>query len=117
MSYIASRAQPLRKTSCWSFVRCLNNWATVSPESITEQNPATVYNFGKRKVILVRCKFVSVNGEWKGVASYFDLQDPLNGERFIRCPDTSHGEAKIFVENLKNVSETGLHNPFKHPER
>lgn len=45
------------------------------------------------------------------------LPDPLNGEHFLRVPDTSVDEIHPFVASLKACPKSGLHNPFKRPER
>lgn len=52
-----------------------------------------------------------------GSAHYHDVVDPLNGETFIRMPRTSVAELDPFVASLKRVPKSGLHNPFKNPER
>ncbi len=41
----------------------------------------------------------------------------MTGEPFISYPDTSAEEGAPFVESLRRVPKTGLHNPLKHPER
>lgn len=46
-----------------------------------------------------------------------DIPDPLNGENFIRCPDTQMYEIEPFVSSLKAIPKSGLHNPLKNPER
>jgi len=62
-----------------------------------------------------------VGGEWKDSASYLTLPDPMNGEPFLRCPDTGAGgateELDPFVASLMSVPKSGLHNPIKNPER
>jgi 1-pyrroline-5-carboxylate dehydrogenase len=46
-----------------------------------------------------------------------DIPDPLNGEVFIKCPDTQLHEIEPFVHSLKSVPKSGLHNPLKQPDR
>lgn len=45
------------------------------------------------------------------------IPDPLNGEPFISVPHTSTSELRPYVQQLKQVPKSGLHNPFKNPER
>lgn len=58
-----------------------------------------------------------VRGHWVGSSKSITLPDPLNGEKFITVPDTQHNEAEDFISSLNTCSKSGLHNPFKHPER
>jgi 1-pyrroline-5-carboxylate dehydrogenase len=41
----------------------------------------------------------------------------MNGEPFIQLPDTQLGELDIFVQSLAACPKSGLHNPYKNPER
>lgn len=41
----------------------------------------------------------------------------MTGEDFMLIPDTQRDEAQPFIDSLKAVPKTGLHNPFKNPER
>jgi 1-pyrroline-5-carboxylate dehydrogenase len=59
----------------------------------------------------------AVAGEWRGTAKWLSIPDPLSGEAFIRCPDTQICEIDPFVDSLKAVPKSGLHNPLKKPER
>lgn len=45
------------------------------------------------------------------------VPDPLNGEPFIRMPDTQLDELAPFEESAKIAPKSGLHNPLKNPER
>ena len=59
-----------------------------------------------------------VNGEWKTTERYWDLVCPLTGSKsFIQMPDTQINELTPFIDSMKAVSKTGLHNPLKNPER
>ena len=62
-------------------------------------------------------QFNLVNGEWTKAAKTEIIIDPLNGEPFLRVPLTSNGEITPFVNSLKRVSKTGLHNPFRDVAR
>lgn len=82
------------------------NWAKFDPEDMSGRAPAVCANL--------------VGGEWKDTASYLTLPDPMNGEPFLRCPDTGSEDATEldpFVASLRSVPKSGLHNPLKNPER
>jgi len=78
-------------------------WATVDPDTLSGSNPAQLYNL--------------VNGEWTLTKKSIDVVDPLNGEAFIKMPDTQVDELQPFRDSLSGCPKTGLHNPFKSPER
>ena len=61
--------------------------------------------------------FNLVNGEWVSPSKYLDLVDPLKGGTMIKIPDTQMDEIEPFVESLRSVPKSGLHNPFKNKER
>jgi len=57
-----------------------------------------------------------LNGEWlEGGNLRDDLPDPLHGGEFLRVPDTT--DLRPFVEALRSCPKSGLHNPWKNPER
>jgi len=59
-----------------------------------------------------------IDGKWRSDFSKSEIKpDPLTGEPMTECPDVSIEEAAPFVERLKNVPRSGLHNPLKNPER
>lgn len=41
----------------------------------------------------------------------------MNGEAFVQLPDTQESELDHFVQSLQACPKSGLHNPFKNPER
>lgn len=41
----------------------------------------------------------------------------MNGDKFLRVPDTKGEEINEFIANAKKVTKSGLHNPIKNPER
>jgi 1-pyrroline-5-carboxylate dehydrogenase len=41
----------------------------------------------------------------------------MNGEAFVSYPDTQVSEIDHFVTSLNACPKSGLHNPFKNPER
>jgi 1-pyrroline-5-carboxylate dehydrogenase len=79
------------------------NLYVFNPRTVTGSSPVILSNF--------------VNGEWKGTQTYTDIVDPLNGEVIIKMPNTSKSELKPFVEKMKSVPKTGLHNPLRNVER
>lgn len=66
---------------------------------------------------LTRCPGVTVNGEWHLPRNSKPLIDPWNGEEFMKIPDPQIDEVEPFVESLRKVPKTGLHNPLKNPQR
>jgi 1-pyrroline-5-carboxylate dehydrogenase len=58
-----------------------------------------------------------VNGSWTTSANSMTLPDPLTGEPFIKVADTQSTEINGFIQSLNSVTKSGLHNPFKNPER
>eukprot|EP00401_Gymnodinium_catenatum_P004873 CAMPEP_0117501172 /NCGR_PEP_ID=MMETSP0784-20121206/23157_1 /TAXON_ID=39447 /ORGANISM="" /LENGTH=558 /DNA_ID=CAMNT_0005296409 /DNA_START=13 /DNA_END=1689 /DNA_ORIENTATION=+ len=79
------------------------SWATVDPEAMTPQDPAVGKNL--------------CGGEWHDAARLHNVIDPLTGETMVKVPDTSIAEIAPFVENMRSVPRSGLHNPIKNPER
>lgn len=58
-----------------------------------------------------------MGGTWTSTKDHRVLPDPLNGEPFIKVPNTTPEEAEPFVQSLKAVPKSGQHNPLKAPER
>jgi len=59
-----------------------------------------------------------VKGQWKPSENYTPIPDPLNGEAFIKVPDTKTlAELTEFKESAETCTKSGLHNPLKNPER
>jgi 1-pyrroline-5-carboxylate dehydrogenase len=86
-----------------SLTRGAASWSNFDPNLMTSENPATPSNL--------------VFGEWTPTEKHITLPDPLNGQPFLKCPDTQLFEIEPFVHSLKSVPKTGLHNPLKNPER
>jgi 1-pyrroline-5-carboxylate dehydrogenase len=61
--------------------------------------------------------FNLVQGKWVGTATYNDLPDPLTGKPLMKVPATTKEEIEPFIDSLKSVPKSGLHNPFKNKER
>ncbi|KAF9626543.1 hypothetical protein IFM89_034956 [Coptis chinensis] len=79
------------------------SFATVEAEAISGSQPAEVHNL--------------VQGCWKGTSNWNTLADPLNGEPFIRVAEVDETGVKPFVDSLSKCPKSGLHNPFRSPER
>ena len=79
------------------------SFATVNPfDGMTPSEPGIVRNL--------------VGGEWQDGENFRDdIPDPLNGGEFLKIPDTINHQA--FIDNLLSCPKSGLHNPFKSPER
>jgi len=58
-----------------------------------------------------------VNGKWLGVNNYRSIYNVLNGKLEYKVPDTQINELTPFINSMRRVPKSGLHNPFKSPER
>ena len=58
-----------------------------------------------------------VNGVWRETNKYENVFNVLDGKLIHRVPNTSQNELAPFIESLKSVPKSGLHNPLKNPER
>lgn len=74
-----------------------------NPKTVTGASPVTLSNF--------------VNGSWSACESYSNIVDPLNGDVIIHMPNTKESELKPFLDAMKSVHKSGLHNPLKNVER
>ncbi|KAL5722649.1 L-glutamate gamma-semialdehyde dehydrogenase [Ranunculus cassubicifolius] len=79
------------------------SFATVEAEAISGSQPAEVQNL--------------VQGRWTGSSNLNTILDPLNGENFIKVSEIDQTGIQPFVESLSNCPKSGLHNPFRSPER
>ncbi|KAF5180948.1 1-pyrroline-5-carboxylate dehydrogenase protein, partial [Thalictrum thalictroides] len=87
---------------CFRSLQTLS-FATVEAEAISGSQPAEVQNL--------------VQGTWKGSSNLNTIVDPLNGEPFIKVAEVGETGVQPFVESLSKCSKSGLHNPFRSPER
>jgi 1-pyrroline-5-carboxylate dehydrogenase len=78
-------------------------FATIDPWKVSGAEPHTVCNLLK--------------GTWTKAAGTEVMPDPLNGEPFLLISDTKKAELPAFIESLNSCKKSGLHNPFKNPER
>ncbi len=58
-----------------------------------------------------------VNGKWLGVNNYRNIYNVFNGKLEYKVPDTQINELQPFIESLKSVPKSGVHNPLKNNER
>ncbi|KMZ56434.1 putative aldehyde dehydrogenase [Zostera marina] len=79
------------------------SFQTVSAEEISGTHPAEVKNL--------------VQGKWERSSSWNTILDPLNGEPFIKVYEVKGNEIEPFVQSLSKCPKSGIHNPFKSPER
>ena len=79
------------------------SWATVDPFKMSAASPAVGRNL--------------VGGKWCDAASQHSVVDPLNGEAFVKVPNTTVGEIGPFVERMASCPRSGVHNPIKNVGR
>eukprot|EP00544_Gedaniella_sp_CCMP2646_P001794 CAMPEP_0202506924 /NCGR_PEP_ID=MMETSP1361-20130828/51446_1 /ASSEMBLY_ACC=CAM_ASM_000849 /TAXON_ID=210615 /ORGANISM="Staurosira complex sp., Strain CCMP2646" /LENGTH=527 /DNA_ID=CAMNT_0049141007 /DNA_START=127 /DNA_END=1710 /DNA_ORIENTATION=+ len=82
------------------------SWASVDPAAMgVNLEPHAVLN--------------CVSGTWKSANSTMLIPHPLDRDApdIFTIPDTQVNELSPFVESLRSVPKTGLHNPLKNPER
>lgn len=85
------------------FAPSSTEFATCDPYKMSGHVPCTLYNL--------------VDGEWTTTKDTIDIPDPLNGDPFVRMPNTSTDELQPFVDSLAKVKKVGLHNPLNNVER
>jgi hypothetical protein len=78
-------------------------WATVRPEDLGGSPVPRLQNL--------------VKGSWVESERYRTLPDPLTGRPLVHVPDTAAGELTPYVESMCACPKSGLHNPFKRPDR
>lgn len=78
-------------------------FSTVDPyRGLTPDSPGKVRNL--------------VAGHWlEDAPTRADIVDPITGGMFLDVPDTA--DFAPFVQGLRNCPKSGLHNPFKYPNR
>jgi 1-pyrroline-5-carboxylate dehydrogenase len=78
-------------------------FATVDPfAGMTGKDPGILQNL--------------VSGRWEDSDSgYIDVVDPMNGEAFLKVPDTQNHAP--YIAGLKSCPKSGMHNPLKKPDR
>ena len=58
-----------------------------------------------------------VKGKWCKAKKYSEIINVVDGKINYKVPDTSISEISPFIKSIQSVSKSGLHNPFKNPER
>lgn len=81
----------------------LQTFATVDPfDGMSKSSPGVVKNLA--------------SGKWDEVVEFRDdIVDPLNGDLFLRVPDTK--DFSPYLAGLDSCPKSGLHNPLKSPDR
>ena len=92
-----------------SSARCLSSlpsWATLDPSSLgSNPEPYAVSNI--------------VNGSWSTSETTLTIPNPLdkNAPAVCTIPDTQANELGPFIDSLRSVPKSGVHNPLKNVER
>ncbi|KAI5063960.1 hypothetical protein GOP47_0020630 [Adiantum capillus-veneris] len=79
------------------------SFATLDPHRLSSAEPAHISNL--------------VHGSWTDASTFAEIVDPLNGESFLKVPNTAASELSPFIGSLKSCTKSGLHNPLKNVER
>lgn len=79
------------------------SFATLDADALSASQPGEVQNL--------------VQGSWRSCSNLNTLVDPLNGEHFIKVSEVDESGIEPFVESLSKCPKSGLHNPFRSPER
>ena len=79
------------------------SFATVDPDTMSGSNVHEVKNL--------------LGGAWASDSSTEHVVDPLNGEIFMKVPLSKGSVLDSYVTSLNSCPKSGLHNPFKNPER
>jgi 1-pyrroline-5-carboxylate dehydrogenase len=80
------------------------SWANYDPNTVgRSQRPVQLQNL--------------VNGTWQITRDNIDIIDPLNGATMFHMPNTHEDELEPFIESMKRVPKSGVHNVWKKPER
>ena len=58
-----------------------------------------------------------VNGKWQPSKLYTNIYSVLNGKLYYQVPNTQTDELQPFIDSSLAVPKSGLHNPYKSPER
>lgn len=85
------------------FMPSSTEFATCDPYKMSAHVPCSLNNL--------------VDGVWTTTKETIEVPDPLNGEPFIRMPNTSVEELAPFIASLSKVKKTGMHNPLSCVDR
>jgi len=85
----------------------LSSWATIDPKALgTTPEPYAVSNL--------------VDGKWdQSTKSRMTIIHPLDRDAhpIFTIPDTQADEVQPFIDSLRKIPKSGVHNPLKRPER
>jgi len=84
----------------------LPEWATIDPKALgTMAEPYAVQNL--------------VDGKWTSSKNKMTIIHPLDKDAhpIFTIPDTQVDEIGPFVESLRKIPKSGVHNPIKNPHR
>ena len=84
----------------------LPSWATLDPASLgSNPEPYAVSNL--------------VNGSWSSSQTSLVIPNPMDRDAPPVCtvPDTQGDELGPFIQSMKSVPKSGVHNPLKNVER
>jgi 1-pyrroline-5-carboxylate dehydrogenase len=82
------------------------SWATIDPKALgTTAEPYAVSNL--------------VGGKWTKASKTMTIIHPMDKDAhpIFTIPDTQSSELGPFVDSLRKVSKSGVHNPLKNPHR
>ncbi|KAL7565046.1 hypothetical protein ACA910_020754 [Epithemia clementina (nom. ined.)] len=81
-----------------------DSWATIDPPKLGE-SPYLVQNI--------------CDGQWTSAKKQMDIIHPLDRDAapIFSIPDTQEDELVPFLQSLRKVPKSGLHNPLKNPHR
>lgn len=82
------------------------SWATVDPKAMGSS--PDIY-------AVSNC----IDGNWVQAKSTMTIPDPMNKDAhpIFTCPDTTVDEIQPFLDSLRKVPKSGVHNPLKNPQR
>ena len=84
----------------------VSSWATVDPKALGLECSYDIPN--------------CIDGKWAFAAKTIEIPHPLNKDApypIFTIPDTQVDELQPFLDSLRKVPKSGLHNPLKNPHR
>lgn len=78
---------------------------------------ARIPSAGNSFAPLIRFLASAVNGKWTLPKDIKSIPCPVKGDAFMKIPNTAPQDAQPFIDSLKSVPKSGMHNPLKNPER
>ena len=88
------------------FLSSVPSWATVEPKALGLECSYAVPN--------------CVGGNWTMASKSIEIPHPLDKDApypIFTIPDTQVDELQPFIESLRKVPKSGMHNPLKNPHR